>query len=77
VIVGDFDVFGSGIRPSEADSVLVIDAHAVLPGSIALQLLELVPRRAPEVLEAGRRMQPHELSPGDGHQLNRQDFSGT
>jgi len=40
VIVHDFDGLGTGFCPTEADPVLVVDPHGVLPGSITFQLLQ-------------------------------------
>ena len=40
MIVHDFNILGSLFRPTEADSILVVDSNGVLPSSVALQLLE-------------------------------------
>jgi hypothetical protein len=45
VIVGDLNVGGSRRGPYEADSPLIIDADAVLPGPIAFESLKPIPWR--------------------------------
>src|SRR3954464_5235057 len=51
VIVDDLDVGRSIVRPSKADAILVVDANAVLAGTIALQALEAVVRGNPQILK--------------------------
>jgi hypothetical protein len=40
MVVDDLNMFGTGIGPAEADAVLIVDPDRVLPGPIALELLE-------------------------------------
>src|ERR1700758_4292136 len=47
VIVDQFNVRGAGCAPGEADTPLVVDAHAVLACAVAGQLLQPVARRYP------------------------------
>jgi len=51
VVVHDLDVVGAGGSPSEAEAPLLVDADAVLPGTIAGQLLEAVTWWDPEITE--------------------------
>jgi len=44
MIVRDLDVGGVAATPPETDSVLVIDANAILSLSLAMQLLKPIPR---------------------------------
>lgn len=45
VVIDDFDVFGPGLGPAKADTVLVVDPDRVLSGSIAPQFLEAQARK--------------------------------
>jgi hypothetical protein len=42
VVVDDFHVLSSHVGPAEADAPLIVDADAVLPGSVAPQRLQPV-----------------------------------
>jgi hypothetical protein len=64
VVVDEFDIISTSVLPREADSPLVVDPDAVLPPSVALERLEAVARRNPQVLEDLRRMQLLELAQG-------------
>jgi hypothetical protein len=37
MVIDNFNLMGAGIRPDEADPILVIDAHAVLAFTIPCQ----------------------------------------
>src|SRR5437763_3241264 len=63
VVVGDLDIEGVGIAPSEADSPFVVDSDAVLSLPIALQLLQSIPRRRSYVLKRHRAMQQQHFPP--------------
>lgn len=51
VVVDDLDALGSSVRPTEADTPLLIDTDAVGARPIALELLEPVSRRHPRIVE--------------------------
>jgi hypothetical protein len=51
VVVDDFDTVGSSVRPAEADTPLLIDADAVGARPIALEFLEPVSWRHPQIIE--------------------------
>lgn len=52
MVIHDFNVVGSFLRPPEADSILVVDPDGVLPIPITLQFLEPQPGK-------GERFQGH------------------
>jgi hypothetical protein len=64
VVVDELDVLGAGVRPAEADPELVVDPDRVVAGSVALELLESVPRWESEVLETFGRVQLSKLALG-------------
>ncbi len=51
MIVNDFDIVSVSVAPDETNPKLVIDADAVLTGSIALQSLQAVAWRNPQVFK--------------------------
>jgi len=52
MVVDDLDLGRTLIGPHEADAPLIIDAHRMLSGPVALELLEMIARRKPEILTA-------------------------
>ena len=54
-----------GSRPPEADAPLIVHADAVLPASVAPELLEPVARRDAEVVESHGRVELPQLAQGD------------
>lgn len=40
MVVDDFDVLGPGLRPPEADPVMIVDPDRMLPDAVTLELLE-------------------------------------
>jgi len=52
VVVDDLDLPGVRITPGEAGTPPVVDADAVLPGAVLLELLQADSRWNPQVLEA-------------------------
>jgi hypothetical protein len=65
VVVNDLDIVGVAVSPPEADAPLIVDADAVLAGSIAPQLLQPITRRHPEILEALGGIELGELAQHD------------
>jgi len=49
MIVNDFDIVSVSVAPDETNPKLVIDADAMLPGSVTLQRLQAVAWRNPQV----------------------------
>ena len=65
MVVDDLDIFGSGLGPSKADSILVIDADTVLPNATAFQRFQPVSRRNLKIAQPPRLVEDRELSHGD------------
>jgi hypothetical protein len=62
VVIDDLNVVGVAPLPTKADAPLVIDPDTVLASSIALQQLQTVSRRDPQVLEGLGSMEHPKLS---------------
>lgn len=62
VVVSYLDVCGTCGCPGEADAPLVVDADAVLPLAVAVQLLEAVARRNPKVVDVFGGVEDQELA---------------
>jgi len=65
VVVDDADFGRVSIGPAEHDAPLVIQANRVEPPQVALQSLQPIARRDPEILDAGRRIEDQALSERD------------
>src|SRR5205823_2901485 len=61
MVVGDLDIVGLAVRPSEAEAPLVVDADAVLPFTVASQLLQPVARRHAQVFQHFGGVQEQQL----------------
>jgi hypothetical protein len=62
VIVHELNGVRVAVDPPETDTPLVIDPNAVLPGSIAAQLLQSIAGRRPQVVESDGRIDVPELA---------------
>lgn len=51
MVVDDQDIVGVSIFPAEADTPLLVDSNAILPGSFACQLLQTIARWDSEVVQ--------------------------
>src|SRR6266571_1596741 len=72
VVVHNFNVVGAAFVPAEANPPLIIDADAVLPGTVPLEGFQAVARRQPQVAQLPRAMQLRELPQSDALNLRRQ-----
>ena len=62
VIINDLDFVRVTVGPPEADAPLVVDANAVLSGSVTLQFFQAVSRWDPQVVERVRCVENDQLS---------------
>ena len=56
MIIDDFHVIGTAVRPSETDAPLLVDADRVLAFPVSRQLLQPIARRRAQILHIGRRI---------------------
>lgn len=61
VVVGDFNFMRISRIPAETDAPLIVDADAVLPGSITLERFEAIAGWYAQCIEAGSRIENVEL----------------
>ena len=71
VVVNDLDFVGITIVPAKADPPLIIDPDTVLPGAIALELLEPVARRDTKVVQRFGGVHGHQLPQHDPAEVSR------
>jgi hypothetical protein len=71
MIVHKLDVVSVPFTPAEADAPLVVDANAVLTGSVAFQRLQPVARRYPQGFQRSGGMNLDELSIGSALEVAR------
>lgn len=65
MVVRYLDTIRIAIAPLETDTPLVVDANAVFPLAISVQLFEAIPRRYAEIGETRRRVEHPQLAQGD------------
>jgi len=65
MIINNLDTFSGPIHPAKADSPLIINANAVLTGTIALERLKMIPGWNPQILKAIGDFELPEFSPGN------------
>jgi len=76
VIVRDFDIFRSRVRPRETDAELIVDPDGVSTLSIAAQFVQSVARRLREVSQRAGRVKHLELAAGRRHEAGREPLLG-
>jgi hypothetical protein len=64
MIVHNLDIIGMSLAPSEADSPSVIDANAMLAGTVDFQRFEPVAADSAQVVKISCCMEPTKLFPG-------------
>jgi len=62
MVVHDLDIFGVSRPPPKTDPPLIVDANAVLPGSVSSKLLQPVAWRTAKVVQGLGRIQDQELA---------------
>ena len=62
MVIHDLHVLSASIRPAEAQAELIINAHAVLAGTITSQSLQSVAWRNTQVLQAPRDLELSKFS---------------
>lgn len=65
MIVHEFDVLSAAFDPTEADTILIVDAYAVLPGAISAQRLKAIAGRYAQIRKLRRDFQLTQLASGD------------
>jgi hypothetical protein len=75
MIIRDLNIFGSSVRPSEADPILIIDPNRVLAFSVPLQCFQLVVGRRPQIGQFGRPFQLFQFPPCNLPDVMRTGFA--
>jgi len=71
MVVDDLDLVCIAPSPLKTDTPSLIDANAVLPNSIAHELLESISRRNPQVIESSCDIENLELATSISLHLRR------
>ena len=74
MVIRNLDVIRIVIPPAKANSVLIVDPNAVLPGSISPKLLQSVCRRSGQVLEAVGSMHHQQFDRRSLQHVSRNDI---
>lgn len=71
MVVNDLDLERIAVLPAETNSPLIIDADAVLSGSITTELLEPIPGRHAQIRKCFRGINRDELTQHRAQQVGR------
>jgi hypothetical protein len=69
MIINNFDIFCESIRPTTADSPLIIDVNGVLTRTTALERFKVIARWNSQILKAISDFELPEFSPGNLDEL--------
>ena len=72
MVINDFHIFRTCIRPTKADTPLIIDTDAVLTGTIILERFKMIAGRHPQILKSAGDLKLSKLTPcnlGNIHEL--------
>jgi hypothetical protein len=72
VVIDDFDIGCSSIRPNETNPPAIIDPDAVLSGAIAPQRFQTIAWWNPQILKHTRLIEHTQLSQCDRLHIDRQ-----
>ena len=65
MVIGDFYIISVTVSPDKADSVLIVDANAVLAFPVSRQRFEMIAWEDCKVAQLTRAVQLHQLSLGN------------
>lgn len=63
MIIDNLHVFGARSGPTEADSPLIVDTNAVLPGTPTLQCFKTISRRHSQIIKSGGNFELPQFTP--------------
>jgi hypothetical protein len=63
VVINDFHIFCTCIRPPKTDPPLIVDTNAVLTGSIALECFKVIAGWHPEIIKSTGDLELSKLTP--------------
>jgi hypothetical protein len=72
VVIDDFNIFCTRIRPAKTDTPLIIDTNAVLTGTITLECFKVITGRHPQIIKSTGDIELSKLTPrhlSDVHEL--------
>ena len=65
MVINDFNIFGTSLRPPEADAPLPVYTDAVLPGPIALERFQPISGRYPQIFKIRRNLKLSQFPAGN------------
>jgi hypothetical protein len=75
VVINDFHIFWTCIRPIEADTPLIVDTNAVLTGTITLEYFKVIAGWHPQIIKSTGDFELSKLTPC--HLSNARELSDT
>jgi hypothetical protein len=72
VVINDFHIFRTQIRPTKADAPLFVDTNAVLTRTISLERFKVIAGRHPQIIKSTGDLELSQFPPrnlGNVHKL--------
>ncbi len=72
MVINDFHIFCTYIRPTKADTPLIVDTNAVLTGTITLECFKVIAGWHPQIIKSTSDLELSKLTPchlSDVHEL--------
>ena len=72
MVINDFYIFRTCIRPTKTDTPLIVDTNAVLTGTITRECIKLIPGWNPQIIKSTGDLKLSKLTSrnfGDVHEL--------
>jgi len=63
VVINDFHIFCTYIRPTKADTPLIVDTNAVLTGTITLECFKMIAGWHPQIIKSTGNLELSKLTP--------------
>jgi hypothetical protein len=70
VVINDFHIFCTCIRPTKADTPLIVDTNAVLTGTITLECFKVIARRRHQITKSTSDLDLSKLTPCNLSNMN-------
>ena len=63
MVINDFHIFRTYIRPTKADTPLIVDTNTVLTGTITLECFKVIAGRHPQIIKSTSDLDLSKLTP--------------
>jgi hypothetical protein len=65
MVIDNFNIFRTCIRPTKTDTPLIIDTNAVLPRTIILECFKVIPGWHPQIIQSAGNLKLSKFTSGN------------